>query len=309
MVNGMEVKQAEAFIAVAEELHFGRAADRLRIAQPPLSRMIKQLERHLGAELFIRSTRHVELTATGKALIEPAHNLVAASHEAIQTVLDARDGKIGHVRMGFAGASTYRSIGAIVRQLRRQQPGLTLDVQSSMFSPDGIQKVLNKELDIAIGRWDFLPPDVDSHVMAEEDVIIAVPPTHALANEPKIRIKDLAHDPWVSLPVGFGSALQNRLTNLAIAAGFVPRIVQTAPDSWALMVLVGVETGCAVTVSSVRDNLPDPGVRFKQLADSPNPPLEVRLIWRKDNLTPAVKAAVDIAKGLFPAPNNRAHSE
>lgn len=301
----MEVKQAEAFLAVAEELHFGRAAERLRIAQPPLSRMIKQLERNLGAELFIRSTRHVELTVIGKALIQPARNLLMASHTAVKTVQDTRDGKIGHVRMGFAGASTYRSIGAIVRQLRRRQPGLTLDVQSSMFSPDGIQKVLDKELDFAIGRWDFLPPDLDSHVMAIEEVIIAVPPTHALANEDKIQIKDLANDPWVSLPVGFGSALQNRLTNLAVAAGFLPRIVQTAPDSWALMVLVGVESGCAVTVSSVRDNLPDPGVKFKQIADSPNPPLEVRLIWRNDNLTPAVKAAVEIAKELFPSPEQR----
>lgn len=300
----MEVKQAEAFIAVAEELHFGRAAERLRIAQPPLSRMIKQLERHLGTDLFIRSTRHVELTATGKALIDPARNLLMASHTAVKTVQDTRDGKIGHVRIGFAGASTYQSIGEIVRQLRRQQPGLTLDVQSSMFSPDGIQKVLDKELDIAIGRWDFLPPDLDSYVMAEEEVIIAVPPTHALANREKIEIKDLAKDPWVSLPVGFGSALQNRLTNLAIAAGFVPRVVQTAPDSWALMVLVGVESGCAVTVSSVRDNLPDPGVKFKRIADPSNPPLEVRLIWRKDNFTPAVDAAVTIAKALFPPPEH-----
>lgn len=305
MAVAMEVKQAEAFIAVAEELHFGRAAERLRIAQPPLSRMIKQLERHLGTELFLRSTRHVELTATGKALIEPARNLLLASYTAVQTVQDTRDGKIGHVRMGFAGASTYRSIGAIVRQLRRQQPGLTLDVQSSMFSPDGIQKVLDKDLDFAIGRWDFLPPDLDSHIMAEEEVIIAIPPTHPLANQEKIWIKDLAHDPWVSLPVGFGSALQNRLTNLAIAAGFVPRIVQTAPDSWALMVLVGVESGCAVTVSSVRDNLPDPGVKFMRIADSSNPPLQVRLIWRKDNLTPAVKAAVNIAQELFPAPQRQ----
>lgn len=298
----MEVKQAEAFISVAEELHFGRAADRLRIAQPPLSRMIKQLERDLGVELFIRSTRHVELTSVGKALIEPARNLLMASHTAVKTARDTRDGKTGHIRMGFAGASTYQSIGAIVRQLRRQQPGLTLDVQSSMFSPDGIQKVVYKELDFAIGRWDFLPPDLDSHVMAVEEVIIAIPPTHALANEDAIHIKDLADESWVSLPGGFGSALQNRLTNLAVAAGFTPRIVQTAPDSWALMVLVGVESGCAVTVSSVRDNLPEPGVKFLPIADSPNPPLEVRLIWRTDNLTPAVKAAINIAKDLFPTP-------
>src|SRR5690625_3651539 len=108
----MEVKQAEAFISVAEELHFGRAAYRLLIAQPPLSRMIKQLEQDLGVELFIRSTRHVELTSVGEALIEPARDLLMASHAAVKTARDTRDGKTGHVRMGFAGASTYQSIGA-----------------------------------------------------------------------------------------------------------------------------------------------------------------------------------------------------
>lgn len=298
----MEVKQAEAFLAVADELHFGRAAERLRIAQPPLSRLIKQLERQLGAELFVRSTRHVELTAIGKALVKPARNLVAASHDAVKTVQDTLSGQVGHIRIGFAGASTYKSIGAIVRELRNRKAGLTLDVQSSTFSPKSLQHIITKELDLAIGRWDFLPPEVDSHIMAIEEVIIALPPTHPLAHEPQIRMKDLANDPWVSLPVGFGSALQNRLTNLAVAAGFVPNIVQTAPDSWALMVMVGVESGCAITVSSVRDNLPDPGVVFKRIADAPNPPLEVRLIWRKDNFTPAVAAAVEIAQELFPNP-------
>lgn len=300
----MEVKQAEAFLAVAEELHFGRAAERLLIAQPPLSRMIKQLERELDTVLFTRSTRSVELTSTGEALIEPARQLLAASHAASKTVSDAKSGKIGHIRMGFAGASTYPSIGAIVRQLRRQQPGLTLEVQSSMFSPEGIAKVMDKELDLAIGRWDFLPPAIDSHVMAVEEVIVAMPPTHPHAKDHQVSLRDLADDPWLSLPSS-GSALQNRLTNLAIGAGFVPRIVQTAPDSWALMILVGVESGCAVTLSSVRDNLPDPGVAYKRIADAPNPPLEVRIIWRKDNLTPGVRTAVDIAKAIFPSPQAR----
>lgn len=298
----MEVKQAETFLAVAEELHFGRAADRLRMAQPPLSRMIKQLEQQLGAELFIRSTRSVELTSTGEALIEPARHLVMASQAAIRTVENTIAGKVGHIRMGFAGASTYRSIGDIFHRLRHEKPGISLDIQSAMFSPDGLQNVLDKDLDMAIGRWDFLPADLDSHVMAVEEVIVALPPSHRLADADAVSMQDLAEDAWVSLPVGSGSALQNRLTTLAVASGFVPRITQTAPDSWALMVLVGVEIGCAITVSSVSENLPDPGVRFKKLADSPNPPLEVRLIWRKDNLTPAVNTAVSIAKELFPVP-------
>lgn len=298
----MEVKQAEIFLAVAEELHFGRAAERLRMAQPPLSRMIKQLERQLKADLFIRTTRTVELTSTGKALVEPARKLVAASQEAVRIVADSLEGNIGHVRIGFAGASTYSSIGSIVRELRRRKPGLALEVESSTFSPEGLENVREKELDLAIGRWDFLPPEIDSLVMAEEEVIVALPPAHRLADADAVSFRDLADDTWVSLPVGTGSALQNRLTHLAAAAGFVPKITQTAPDSWAQLVLVGVDSGCAITLNSVRKNLPDLGVRYKPIADRPNPPLEVRLIWRKDNLSPAVAAVIQIAQALFPVP-------
>lgn len=298
----MEVKQAEAFVAVAEELHFGRAAERLNMAQPPLSRIIKQLEGQLKAELFLRSTRSVELTSIGKMLLEPARRLLTASSEVLDAVQNALAGSIGHVRIGFAGASTYSSIGGIFRELRQQRPGLTLDVESSMFSPEGLRTVLDEELDFAIGRWEYLPPELDSHLMAQEEVIVALPPSHPKAQEHRVSMKDLTQDSWVSLPVGTGSALQNRLTYLAAGAGFVPRITQTAPDSWAQLVLVGVDSGCAITLNSVRKNLPDVGAKFARITDSPNPPLEVRLIWRKDNLTPAVGAVIEIARQLFPVP-------
>ncbi|WP_235604896.1 LysR substrate-binding domain-containing protein [Enteractinococcus helveticum] len=302
MVVVLEVKQAEAFLAVAVELHFGRAAGRLRIAQPPLSRMIKQLERQLGVELFIRSTRSVELTAIGQALLDPARKLVAASQEAVETVLHVSAGKIGRVRIGFAGASTYQTVGDISRQLRSQHPGLTLDVHSAMFSPNALQHVLDQELELAIGRWDFLPPELDSLILAQEEVIVALPPNHRFADNESIAMRDLADENWISLPIDSGSALHNRLIHLAFVAGFTPRITQTAPDSWAQLVLVEVQSGCAITLNSVRRHLPDLGVRFKTIADSPNPPLDVRLIWRKDNLTPPVQAAIDVARELFPEP-------
>lgn len=298
----MEVRQAQTFLAVAEELHFGRAADRLRMAQPPLSRMIKQLERDLKAELFLRSTRRVELTPVGKALIGPAKELVAASAEAVMAVSDAKSGRTGHIRIGFAGASTYGAIGKIFRKIRDGEPGLTLNVESSMFSPDGLIGVVDKKMDMAIGRWDFLPAELDSHMIAQEEVIVALSPRHPLAQAPSVSIQDLANDSWVSLPVRSGSALQNRLTQLAMGAGFVPRITQSAPDSWAQLVLVSADIGCAMTVNSVRQNLPELDVVYKPIADSPNPPLEVRLIWRKDNLTPAVTTVIDIAQQLFSAP-------
>ncbi|MGJ9374190.1 LysR family transcriptional regulator [Nesterenkonia sp. CF4.4] len=294
----VHVTQAEAFLAVADELHFGRAAERLNLAQPPLSRLIKQLEKDVAAQLFTRSTRHVELTYAGRALIEPARRLVAAAQDAHRAVQEAQAGDSGRVSVGFAGASVHRSIGELARQVRLTSPRLHLDFHGSQFSHNGLERVLDGSLDLAIGRWDFIPHEVDSRVLRREEVIVALPVKHRLAGQASIRMKQLAQDSWISLPSGFGSALPNRLTRLAQDAGFVPRITQTAPDSWTLVVLVGAGMGCAVTLDSVRDNVTADGVVFKAI-DGNNPPLEVRAIWRRDNDNPGLRTVIKAAEGVL----------
>lgn len=294
----MDVAQAKAFVAVAEELHFGRAAERLRIAQPPLSRMIKQLESSLGAELFLRSTRHVELTPAGASLVEPAKALIDASEAARRTVQETISGNIGAVKIGFAGASTHKSVVEIARRVKRQNPRIKLELHSSQFSHVGLQKVLDGSLDTVIGRWAYLPAEVDGITVGVERIIVAVPATHPLASKSVISIKDLADDPWVVLPSGFAAALQNRLSSMAMAAGFVPRIANVAPDSWTLTVLVGAEMGVAITLDSVRNNVSDDNVVFRSLAEKDDQ-LEVQMIWKRDNRNPALRSVIDIAERVF----------
>lgn len=296
----MEVHQAEAFLVLAEELHFGRAAARLRMAQPPLSRLIKQLERELGSPLFARTTRSVTLTTAGVALIRPAQGLVRAAENARQVVLNAVSGETGHVDIGFAGASTQSFVGALARDVRRHHQGVNLEFHSSQFSHAGLQRVLDGTLDLAIGRWDFIPAEIDSHVLTLEEALVVVPSSHPLASGSSVQMKDLARDPWVTLPSGFGAALQNRLNSLAMNAGFTPRVVQTAPDSWTLLVLVAAGMGCAITLDSVRDNAPTEGVSFLPIRGG-NTSLELRLIWRKTNSNPALGRVLQAARKLYPA--------
>jgi DNA-binding transcriptional LysR family regulator len=298
----VEVHQAEAFLAVAEQLHFGRAAEQLNMAQPPLSRLIKQLERSMGALLFERSTRHVDLTPAGRALIEPARHLVEASRAAHETVRSTLTGEIGRVRLGFAGASTFHSVGRLARTLRKVYPGLRLDILSSQFSYLALERMLDGTLDLAIGRWDFLPAEFESRLISFEEVLLAVPSTHPLASSRSLGMEELAGEDWITLPAGVGSALQNRMNGLARASGFVPRVVQTAPDSWTLVVLVGAGMGCAVTVDSVPDNVASEGVSFIPIRGK-NPPLEVRMIWRAGEVNPALEAVVKVAERLFPDPS------
>lgn len=298
----MEVNQARAFLAVAEELHFGRAAARLKMAQPPLSRLIRQLERGIGAELFERSTRKVSLTPAGQALLEPATKLVQVSEEARRSVQNAVTGETGRVRLGFAGASINRKVGELARRVRGTRPGLMMELYSSQFSHLGLERVLDESLDLVIGRWDFLPAEIDSAVIALEEVMVALPSTHRLAGEARLSMKDLAGEAWITLPGGVGAALQNRLNSLAMSAGFVPRVIQTAPDSWTLVVLVGAEMGCALSLDSVRDNIASDGVVFVPIIEA-STPLEVRMIWRRADTNPALHAVVAMAEKMFPDPH------
>lgn len=296
----MEVEQARAFLAVAEELHFGRAADRLRIAQPPLSRIIKKLEQSLKAELFIRSTRSVELTAAGAALVEPAKKLVDASEAARRTVHEAVHGEIGVVKLGFAGASVHQSIGDLVRRVKKECPRITLELESSQFAHVGLQRVLDGTLDAVIGRWDFLPTEIDSLVVGVEELLVAVPSTHRLAGRSEISFRELAGEDWIVLPSGFGSALYSRMSSLSMSAGFIPNVIYTAPDSSTLMVLVGAEMGCTLTLDSVRNYVQGENVTFLPIVAT-NKHLDVRLIWDRSNTNPALQSVLETARRTFAA--------
>lgn len=301
----MEVHEAKAFLAVAEELHFGRAAATLRIAQPPLSRLIKSIEKSLGAQLFERSTRQVSLTPAGAALVEPARELVAASEQARTAVAKSMTGETGRVRLGFAGASINRKVGELARHVRTHRPGVHLELHGSQFSHTAMQKVLDGSLDVAIGRWDFIPSELRSSVIGHEEVMVVLPSNHPLAEAPRVEMSQLAEESWVILPTGPGAALQNRLTSLATAAGFVPRVAQVAPDSWTLVVLVAAQIGCALSLDTVRDNVSSDGVVFRPLAQ-PQRPLDVQLVWRAADPNPALRAVVRLAQNLYGDPRGQA---
>lgn len=302
----MEVFQARGFLAVAEELHFGRAAAKQRMAQPPLSRLIRQLERQIGARLFDRSTRHVSITPAGKALIGPAEELVRISEQAHESVREALEGDSGRVRLGFAGASINRKVGELTRRVRTVRPGLSIELYSSQFSHLGLERVLDGSLDLVIGRWDFLPAEIESSVIAREQVMAVLPENHPLTANPTVSMAQLKDDPWIVLPGGPGSALPGRLTSLAMAAGFVPKVEQTAPDSWTQLVLVGAEMGCALSLDSVRDNISAEGVVFLPVVEADNP-LEVRMIWRRTDISPALRSVLQTAREVFTSPDAETH--
>ncbi|MFV0374328.1 LysR substrate-binding domain-containing protein [Microbacterium sp.] len=296
----MEVSQARGFLAVAEELHFGRAAERLHTAQSALSRLIQQLEADLGAPLFERTTRSVALTPQGEALVEPARELVALAERSHEIVRRAAAGETGRLRVGFAGASVHHLVAELARGLRRERPGLVVDLQSAQFSHPGLERLREGTLDVLIGRWDFLPDGVDSLVISRERLLVALPSAHRLARRRQLAAADVANEPWIVLPGGSGATLSNRLQLLGMRGRFVPRVVQTVPDSATELLLVEAGVGLALTLSGVRDNHPAGAVTFLPLAADLGA-VEVRLAWNGRSASPAVTAAIDTARRLFTA--------
>ncbi|WP_072801560.1 LysR family transcriptional regulator [Rhodococcoides yunnanense] len=288
----MELDQLRAFLAVAEELHFGRAAERLHVAQPPLSRTIKSLERHVGATLFDRNTRSVKLTAAGAALIEPARAVLDAVRIAEDAVRSADGGESGLVRIAFAGVSTHRMVARLARTVRAEHPGIQLELSSQNFAQPAMKKLLSGDTDIALGRWDAIPAGVESEIVMADHLVIALADTHPLADARRLNIESLSEEQFVSLPLHEGSVLPDRLRRLADAHGFVADVVQVAPDTQTALALVAAEVGCHLTLASVANNVTDPHVVFVPLTDA-TAEVDMRAAWRRDNPNPALRVVLD----------------
>ena len=290
----MDIEQLRSFLAVADELHFGRAAERLHVAQPPLSRTIKRLERELGTRLFDRNTRSVRLTSSGQALMDPAKEVLNALRRAETAVRSADHGEVGTVRIAFAGVSTHRLVARLARVVRSQRPGIQLELSSQNFAQPAMKRLLASETDLALGRWDVVPAEVSAQVVMPDSLVLAVPDTHPLAGARRVSIGQLVSEGFVSLPPHEGSVLPDRLRRLAHANGFVAEVVQVAPDTQTALALVSAEVGCHLTLASVAENVTDPHVVFIPLNEStPSLDVHLRAAWRRDDQNPALRAVLD----------------
>lgn len=290
----MEIQDLRVFIAVAEELHFGRAAERLHLAQPPVSRTIKALEKELGTELFHRTTRSAAITAAGEALLGPARRILAELRRAADDVRAAKSGELGRVSIAFAGTSTQILVGRLSRAARLRHPNLTLELASQNFAQPAIKRLINDEADVSIGRWDYIPAGIQSRVLIHEHLVVAVPATHPLSGSESVSMVQFAEDQFVTLPPHPGSVLTDRLLRLTHGAGFDPVIAQVAPDTWTALSLVAAEVGVHLTISSVAENTHAQGFSFLPVSD-PFDVVQLRMAWKAHSRNPALATVLKLA--------------
>jgi DNA-binding transcriptional LysR family regulator len=298
--NDVELRYLSAFLAVAEELHFGRAAKRLQMAQPPLSQQIRQLERELGVQLFERNTRTVRLTSAGESFLEPVRTVLKDIDIATRVAKAAGRGEFGRVTVGFAGASSHESLPLLTRAVRAAHPGLELVMRGQTYANVALARVVDGSLDLGFVRLPVTQPGVEARVIDEEEMICALPSDHRLARRQRIPVEELAEEPFVGFPSNAGSSVRDATVRTCVAAGFTPRVVQEAPDSYTILALVAAGVGVTLTLTSCQ-HIQQTGLVYRRLA-GPVVRLQAALAWRRDNPSAALRTVLAIAEEALPTP-------
>lgn len=299
----MELRHLAGFVAVAEELHFGRAAARLHMAQPALSQQIRQLEKELGVELLHRNTRSVTMSEAGRALLKPARQVLTDVEIAKRSATLGTSEIVGRVTIGFAGASSRNVLPRLARAVRAEQPGIELVLQGQTYAGAALAEIVAGQVDIGFCRLPVTDNAIATRVYEHERVVAALPSDHRLAQQETIELADLASEPFVTFPGNRGSSVRDALVHAAMNAGFTPQIVQEAPDSYTILSLVAAGVGVTVTVSSVQ-HIATTGLIYRDLRGD-IPDLAAVLAWRKDKTSSEVRAVLEIAERVLPTPDNR----
>jgi DNA-binding transcriptional LysR family regulator len=259
----MELRHLRYFVAVAEELHFGRAAARLGIAQPPLSQQIRQLEGELSVELFERARRRVRLTEAGRVYLEEARGILQRVAQAATAAQRAARGETGALAVGMVASATYGLMPRVFRQFRARHPGVALSV-GVLSTGAQVAALRAGQLQLGIARPPFGDETLAAETLHEEPVMVALPRGHPLTARRALPLRALAQEPFVLFPrtrPGWHDFVQGACR----AAGFQPVVGQEAPELATAMALVAAGIGVTLVPASVQD-LRRSGVAYRPLA-------------------------------------------
>jgi DNA-binding transcriptional LysR family regulator len=292
----VELRHLRYFRAVAEELHFGRAAERLHIAQPPLSQQIRQLERELGVSLFTRSTRRVELTAAGDAYLQRAVAVLDAVDDAGHQARRIAQGIEGHLTIGCVGSATYSVLPRLVRALRDELPHVEIGIRGEMLAPAQLDALLAGDIDIGLLRPPVDHPAIRVEVLRRDRLIAALPAEHPLARRDLLRVGDLRGEDFIAHAGQGRSLMGGLLTAICADAGFAPRVRHEVSETSTLVTLVAAGLGVAVVPAPTAD-LDVAGVTYRQLVPAS---LGVDLIAAHlvDPPTPSIERALGVLRQI-----------
>ncbi|MET0764839.1 MAG: LysR substrate-binding domain-containing protein [Blastococcus sp.] len=285
------LEQLRGFVAVADELHFGRAAARLKMTQPPLSRQIQKLERTVGAQLLERDNRRVTLTAAGDVFLVEARRLLALADTAPEVARRVSSGSHGVVRIGFTAASTYGTLGRLLNEVARGLPDIDLDLHE-MVTREQVAGLLNEEVDLGLARPPFDADTFGSRLLHREALLVAVPAGHRLLDLGRDAIAtDLAAEPVVMHSPTRARYFYDLVVSLVPTAS--QNAVHTVSQVLTMLWLVAAGRGVAFVPASAA-RLPIEGVGFVRLETSVSEPVELHLLWVRESRNPALWRVLEL---------------
>ena len=292
----MELRHLHYFIAVAEELHFSRAAKKLFIAQPPLSQQIQRLEKELGVQLFLRSKRHVELTPAGKVFLEEARNTIVQAERSIQAARRAARGEIGRLTVGFVGSAAYRIIPKMLPGFQQQYPHIQLTLLE-LTTAQQVQALLNQKIDVGLIRFPLHNDALTLRVLHEEEFVLALAEEHPLAKHSIIPLEAFQNEPFICFPRHLGLGLYAPILMLCQQAGFSPNVVQEAMQMPTVLSLVAAKIGVALVPACVQA-LQMQGVVYRPLLVA-NAKTSIALAWYPQNFSEALRVFLRSVEQTF----------
>lgn len=288
----MELRHLRYFIAVAEQLHFSKAAEQLHIAQPPLSQQIRQLEQEIGVPLFNRTRRSVTLTTAGEAFLEEARKTLAQAERAIQVAHQAHQGEIGHLEIGFVSSATAEAIPELIQRFHRQVPRVAIGLHG-MFTLEVVQALHTNTIQAGLLHPPIADEELTLQPICDEPLLAALPEQHPLARQPQITITQLKDEGFLTYPRAWNPGTYDQATAYCQQAGFTMRVAQETNSMQTTLGLVAAELGVALVPSSCRQ-LRTAGVVYRPLEGKP-PTMTLALAWHPLHITPPLRQFIAVA--------------
>jgi DNA-binding transcriptional LysR family regulator len=293
----VELRHLRSFVMVAEELHFGRAAERLHIAGPPLSKQIQQLESELGFPLLERSTRRVALTAGGEVFLQRARGLLGDLDDAQSDAARAHRGDTGRLSVGFSGSASYELLPRLLREYRERYPQVEIEPHGEMLSARQLEAVEQGRLDVGFVRGTAFAPGITTRTVWSEPLVALLPAEHPLAARELVQVSELEGSPFVSYWESM--LLADAVHNSCRRAGFTPSVVQRAGESYGLACLVAAGFGVALVPRAAR-HMQLSGVRFVPVPVEQSDPVTLTMAWRRGDRAPATRNFLRLVRAVAP---------
>ncbi len=288
----MELRHLRYFVAVAEELNMRRAAERLHVSQPPLSRQIHDLESEMGTKLFLRTKQGVELTEAGRFFLKEARQILSQSQRAVQLAQAAGRGEAGHLDLAYNAAFFDPAFAEVMRLFRQRFPSVELRIRD-LLTYQQIQELLERRIDLGyVGlRFNELEKELAFECVRKASLCVALPPGHRLTRQRRVPFRALAREQFVAPPRS-APAYRELLMRFCRNAGFTPEVIQEGNNAQCMLELVSAGVGVSLVPDTFRQLLPV-GVEFRPLTPK-MPPVEFHIAWRRDNQSPMLQAFLKV---------------